>query len=106
MSISKEHAIIEFLDDGSVVIKDLNSRNGTFVNGERISENKPVPISQMDKLSFGKETTEFRVQIHSKPWGSSQKPAGRVFHKKEEQKAWEGPASAFEEGIKPGPKVN
>jgi pSer/pThr/pTyr-binding forkhead associated (FHA) protein len=35
-SVSKNHAIIEFNRDGMAVLRDLQSRNGTFINSERI----------------------------------------------------------------------
>lgn len=35
-SVSKAHCIIEFQKDGSAALRDLQSRNGTFVNSERI----------------------------------------------------------------------
>ena len=35
--VSREHTSIEIIEDGKVVITDLNSRNGTFVNGAQIT---------------------------------------------------------------------
>ena len=40
-TVSKEHAIIEFDEDYNATLKDLNSSNGTYVNGERL---KFMPI--------------------------------------------------------------
>ncbi|MEH7009621.1 type VII secretion protein EssC [Neobacillus niacini] len=36
--VSSSHCVIEFNSSGTAVIKDLNSANGTYVNGERITE--------------------------------------------------------------------
>jgi len=36
--VSRRHAELTFLDNGQVIIKDLGSVNGTFVNGKRITE--------------------------------------------------------------------
>lgn len=36
--VSRRHAQLTFLDSGQVMIKDLGSSNGTFVNGKRITE--------------------------------------------------------------------
>jgi hypothetical protein len=36
--VSRRHAQLTFLDNGQVMIKDLGSSNGTFVNGNRITE--------------------------------------------------------------------
>jgi eukaryotic-like serine/threonine-protein kinase len=35
MNVSRHHCLLE-IDPPSVQVRDLNSRNGTFVNGERI----------------------------------------------------------------------
>lgn len=36
--VSSSHCVIEYSDNGKAVIKDFNSSNGTYVNGERIRE--------------------------------------------------------------------
>ncbi|MCM3567291.1 type VII secretion protein EssC [Neobacillus mesonae] len=36
--VSGTHAVIEYKGDGQAVIRDLNSANGTYVNGGRVSE--------------------------------------------------------------------
>lgn len=38
--VSNRHAILRKLDDGTIVIEDCNSTNGTYVNGERITSRK------------------------------------------------------------------
>lgn len=53
MCVSNRHARIEKRTDGFYV-RDLRSRNGTFVNGSRILEAK---LQEHDRLRFG--TTEF-----------------------------------------------
>ena len=58
-SISKDHALIEFSPNGSISISDLNSSNGTFVNGEKIPSNLKYNLSQGDILRFGKDPTIF-----------------------------------------------
>ena len=57
-SISKEHAIIEFEEDDFPLIKDLNSSNGTYVNGERL-QNAPKRLKTNDTISFGSDITEY-----------------------------------------------
>ncbi len=55
-SISKEHA--EILDrDGELWIQDLNSTNGTYVNGARVRG--AVPLNEWDLVQFA--TVVFRV---------------------------------------------
>ena len=49
--VSREHAAIELGADGSAVLRDLDSSNGTFVNGKRITE--PVPLAGDEHLRLG-----------------------------------------------------
>ena len=57
-TISKDHAIIEFDEDGNAIIKDLNSSNGTYVNGQRLKV-VPIRLKTGDKITFGKYDMEF-----------------------------------------------
>lgn len=51
--VSRLHAALEVLPDGSVSVTDLESVNGTDVNGTSIEE--PVRVHPEDLLSFGGE---------------------------------------------------
>jgi pSer/pThr/pTyr-binding forkhead associated (FHA) protein len=42
--------------DGRLVLVDLKSRNGTFLNGKRLE--KPTPLSAGDVINIGDETLE------------------------------------------------
>ena len=57
-SVSKDHAIIEFDSDLVPSIKDLNSSNGTYVNGQKL-QTFPQNLKTNDKISFGKDPTEY-----------------------------------------------
>jgi pSer/pThr/pTyr-binding forkhead associated (FHA) protein len=57
-SISRNHCTILTRKD-RVMVRDLNSRNGTFVNGERISDD--AQIRDGDQLQVGK--LEFQVIV-------------------------------------------
>lgn len=48
--VSKQHAVI-YRQDKKIYIRDLRSKNGTFVNGKRI--NKPVRIRDGDLIVIG-----------------------------------------------------
>lgn len=50
-AIGKLHAQIIFRDN-SYYIKDLNSRNGTFINGARINSNKEYEIRHNDRVTL------------------------------------------------------
>jgi DNA-binding winged helix-turn-helix (wHTH) protein len=49
--ISRLHATLEY-DHEQVVITDLNSTNGTFVNGERLTAHQPKRLRAGDKISL------------------------------------------------------
>ena len=49
--VSRQHAILE-LADGTWVIRDLGSANGTYVNGRKIS--KPMPLKLGDQVRVGR----------------------------------------------------
>lgn len=52
--LSSRHALIRY-DSGSLYLSDRQSRNGTFLNGARLTE-VPMPLSLGDELRFGKST--------------------------------------------------
>lgn len=49
---SRQHAVIVF-DKGNVVIEDLNSLNGTWVNGVRIYAGQPRQLRPGDVVQIG-----------------------------------------------------
>jgi len=59
-SVSRKHCIL-VIRDNKVLAQDLNSRNGTFVNGKRLPPDKAKILAAGDKLQVGK--LEFEVCI-------------------------------------------
>lgn len=59
-SVSRKHCII-VLRDNKVLVQDLNSRNGTFVNEKRLPPDKAKVLASGDKLRVGK--LEFEVTV-------------------------------------------
>ena len=57
--ISRQHARI-IASDGQVVLEDLGSTNGTFLNGERVTA--PVPLRDGDTLKLGQTTLRVGVR--------------------------------------------
>lgn len=49
--ISRRHATLNVSQFGKMTIVDL-SHNGTYVNGIRITQNVPVPVTRKDNISF------------------------------------------------------
>ena len=50
--VSREHSSLEVREDGTVLVSDLESRNGTFVNGEQLEA--PHVANSGDTLRVGK----------------------------------------------------
>lgn len=59
-SISREHCLISLIK-GAFYIKDTNSTNGTFLNGQRLSADELKPLINGDKVMFA--DMEFVVEI-------------------------------------------
>lgn len=58
MSVSREHAQIIRFDDGTYSITDLNSLNGTYVNGQRI--NGTATLNENDSVRIGETTLPWK----------------------------------------------
>lgn len=59
--VSRKHCEIE-VEGGSIVVRDLGSSNGTYVNQERVREH---PLAPGDLLSVGGQV--FLVQVNGDP---------------------------------------
>lgn len=59
--VSRRHARI-LKREGTVVVEDLGSINGTFVNGKRLAPYLPEPLHDKDNLQVGRLMME--VKIH------------------------------------------
>lgn len=53
--ISRRHALLNVTPSGKMTIIDQSS-NGTYVNGIRISQNVPVPVTRKDTISLAHVT--------------------------------------------------
>jgi sigma-B regulation protein RsbU (phosphoserine phosphatase) len=58
-TVSRQHAKITVDSNNRIIVTDLGSHNGTFVNGRRLTS--PVELNSGDKVLFGQ--TEFKVGI-------------------------------------------
>ncbi|MEN9203200.1 MAG: adenylate/guanylate cyclase domain-containing protein [Thermostichus sp. DG_1_6_bins_120] len=56
-SVSRQHALLQYLDDKSIYLIDLGSRNGSFVNHRRVSI--PTLLQDGDQLTLGQSELEF-----------------------------------------------
>lgn len=63
LAVSSHHAKI-FVEEGRLVVEDMNSLNGTFVNSQRI---KRVTLKPGDVVMVGKHSIEVRGEADSMP---------------------------------------
>ena len=59
--LSRRHATIRRRPDGGLEIEDLNSTNGTHVNGVRITA--PHPLSAGDTIRVGQTTINVHAEV-------------------------------------------
>lgn len=84
--VSRVHARLTIMPDESVILEDLHSTNGVYVNGVRVS--RPTsPLSEGDRLLIG--TTE--ISVFSTRASATMKVAPRAFSQSSEMRA---PSSA------------
>lgn len=74
-SVSKLHAHIRREPNGSWVLIDLNSHNGTIVDGMRVHGNQVIPLKIGEQVTFGGLTVRivdahqlYLVLIGRSPW--------------------------------------
>ena len=66
--VSRNHCLIRS-EGEQYVIEDLNSANGTYVNGERVTES---PLTEGSLIKVGNSLFRFRVQNPDESLASSQ----------------------------------
>ena len=60
-SLSKSHAVFEALEGGPWHLRDNGSRNGTHLDGVRLTPNEPVDIASGAQVTFGSFPAYFLV---------------------------------------------
>ncbi len=70
--VSRNHAMIQQLEDGEFYLIDMGSRNGSFVNGRRLTA--PVALRDGDVLSFG----EAKLRFHNPAQAAAAKAAAGI----------------------------
>ena len=56
--LSRKHAELVYYDSKTIMVKDLESRNGTYINKEKIAPLRETFFSSKDILSFGSTNNE------------------------------------------------
>ena len=59
-SVSRVHARIYKGEDGCIEIRDLDSTNGTYINGEKMEPNEKRRVQRGDEVRFGNVEYEYR----------------------------------------------
>lgn len=59
--VSRVHCLLT-LREGSIIVRDLGSSNGTWLNGKRVTIEQDTPISKGDVLAIGSPKERFEVQ--------------------------------------------
>lgn len=62
--VSRRHLLIK-LDGNTVTICDLNSSNGTYLNGVRLDPNVHHPVRHMDEIRLG--LMELQIELLTDP---------------------------------------
>jgi len=62
--ISRNHAMLQYMDTGEYYLIDLGSRNGSFLNGRRVSV--PVTLHNGDAITFGQTELTFHCPAPQK----------------------------------------
>lgn len=57
-TVSRRHAAI-VVASGEATVEDLGSKNGTYVNGQRVE--RPVPLKDRDRIRVGSVTITYRM---------------------------------------------
>ena len=112
--VSRRHAVLR-RSGGSVVVEDLDSTNGTFVNGERIRT--PMTLGPGDQVRVGRTTLEIEPDqraddtIVSTPLrpdqipSSEAPPSGGLVAEEQEDATQPLPSRTIESGTRP-PRSN
>ncbi len=51
--VSRNHARFVY-HDGALCVEDLDSMNGTWVDGAQLDSNQPTPVADQSEVEFGK----------------------------------------------------
>jgi hypothetical protein len=96
--VSRRHAVLRH-SDGSVIVEDLDSTNGTFVNGERIRS--PIAVGPGDQIRIGRTTLEIESDRRADDTIVSTPPRPDQIHSAEAPSG--APAEADEDATQPLP---
>ena len=59
--VSRVHCLL-MMRGGRLIVRDLGSSNGTWLNGKQLENNRDVPLSKGDVIAIGSAKERFEVQ--------------------------------------------
>ncbi len=59
--VSRQHSRLD-VTEGTVMLTDIGSSNGTYLNGQRLLPNQPRILRDGDEIRFGKLVTHISFQ--------------------------------------------
>ncbi|WP_106830245.1 FHA domain-containing protein [Parabacteroides pacaensis] len=58
--VSSYHAELLLLDNGELLLTDKGSKNGTYLNDQRLQPNKDIPIKRGDNIRFADQVLDWK----------------------------------------------
>ena len=58
--VSSYHAELLLLDNGEILLTDKGSRNGTYLNDQRLQPNKDIPVKRGDAIRFADQLLDWQ----------------------------------------------
>lgn len=58
--VSSYHAELLLLDNGEILLTDKGSRNGTYLNDQRLQPNKDIPVKRGDVIRFADQLLDWQ----------------------------------------------
>ena len=58
--VSGYHAELLLLDNGEILLTDKGSRNGTYLNDQRLQPNKDIPVKRGDAIRFADQLLDWQ----------------------------------------------
>lgn len=58
--VSNYHAEILLLDNGEILLTDKGSKNGTYINDQRLQPNKDIPVKRGDVIRFADQLLNWK----------------------------------------------
>ena len=75
--LSRRHIELIYYSSNLIQIKDLNSRNGTYINNSKVEPNQEIKFSVKDKLSLGETNNKFTFVEKKEENQNNYAPANR-----------------------------